>query len=82
MLKSWSTLHSKNGSTEWTNLRQQDEFSASSKEYSTLNTNEKELPHCCMFIDSDVFKKIISLATWCLPQIATRNQIFTSKQHF
>ena len=35
-----------------------------------------------MFIDSDMFKSIILLATWCLPQTARRNQILTSKQPF
>ena len=49
--------------------------------HSTLNTNEKEVPHCYMFIDSDIFKSLISLTTWCLPQTATRNQILTSKRH-
>ena len=26
--------------------------------YRSLNANEKELPHCCMFIDSDIPKSI------------------------
>ena len=76
------TLHNKNDSIpEWTNLKQW-EFSASSEEYSTFNTNEKELPHCYTFIGNNIFKSVISLATWCLPQIATINKILTSKQHF